>query len=149
MLRLGVTGPTTVALVSARSAGHLRLVALSRTGGTPWASSAPLAAASGSSVLSTAVGSGGSLAVLLGSRNGGPKGFVVTPGNPVWTALPRLPSSTTALALPDTPVTLDAEHVDAFTVDGASLGVYALSPSGTGWSQAQSERIPIAYGSSG
>jgi len=46
-------------------------------------------------------------------------------------------------------MTLDAEEVDAFTVDGGSLGVFALTPSGTTWVRVQSSEIPLAYGSSG
>ena len=106
VLRLGVTGPTTVAhSVSARSVGPpsdwspLSRYPAARHGHRRRRWPRCLGARSSP----TAVGSGGSLAVLLGSRNGGPKGFVVTPGNPVWTALPRLPSSTTALAPTATP----------------------------------------------
>jgi len=100
-------------------------------------------------VISTSVSAGGALAVLLRSPTGSPIALDIAPGVRVWSPLPLLPSGTSALALPATPVTLDAEVIDAFTVHGASLGVYALSPSGTRWVRVQTSQIPIAYGSSG
>ena len=51
--------------------------------------------------------------------------------------------------MPAGPETIDSVPVDAFTVDGGSLGVFALSPSGTRWVRVQSSQIPLAYGSSG
>ncbi len=149
VLRLEVTGSTTTVLVSASRAGRRALVALWRTGGTPWTESVPLALSAGGSVLSSSVGAGGALAVLLGSPRGGRIAFDIASGGRLWSPLPRLPSRTTALALPTTPMTLDAEEVDAFTVDGGSLGVFALTPSGTTWIRVQSSEIPLAYGSSG
>ncbi len=149
VLRLEVTGSTTTVLVSASRAGRRALVALWRTGGTPWTESVPLALSAGGSVLSSSVGAGGGLAVLLGSPRGGRIAFDIASGGRLWSPLPRLPSRTTALALPTTPMTLDAEEVDAFTVDGGSLGVFALTPSGTTWIRVQSSEIPLAYGSSG
>ncbi len=148
VLRLEATGSTTTALVSASRAGHTTLVALWRTGNAPWIASAPLSLPHLGSVLSTSVGAGGGVAALAAS----PKGrvaFDITPGARRWSPLPRLPSGTSALALPATPMTLDAETVDALTVHGASLGVYALSPSGTAWARVQASQVPIAYGSSG
>ncbi len=149
VLRLEVTGPTTTVLVSARRAGHRALVALWRTGSEPWTSSAPLALGTGGSVLSSAVGADGALAVLVGSPRGGRVAFDIAPGGRLWSPLPRLPSRASALALPTAPTTLDAGEVDAFTVDGGSLGVFALTPSGTTWVLVQSSQIPLAYGSSG
>ena len=150
VLRLEITGSTTTALVAATRAGHSALVALWRTGNAPWTASAPLAVSSGHFVvISTSVSAGGALAVLLRSPTGSPIALDIAPGVRVWSPLPRLPSGTSALALPATPVTLDAEVIDAFTVHGASLGVYALSPSGTRWVRVQTSQIPIAYGSSG
>ncbi len=149
VLRLEVAGSTTTMLVSASRAGRRALVALWRTGGAPWSESAPLALSAGGAVLSSSVGAGGALAVLLGSPRSGPIAFDIASGGRLWSPLPRLPSRTTALALPTTPMTLDAEEVDAFTVDGGSLGVFALTPSGTTWIRVQSSEIPLAYGSSG
>jgi len=149
VLRLEVTGSTTTALVAARRAGRRALVALWRNGSAPWTASAPLAVGPGASVLSTSVSAGGALAVLLRSAGGSRVAFDIAPSGRPWSPLPQLPSRTSALALPATPMTLDAGGVDAFTVDGESLGVYALSPSGSNWVQVQSSQVPIAYGSSG
>jgi len=149
VLRLEVTGSTTTVLVSARRAGHRALVVLWRTGSAPWTESAPLALGAGGSVLSSSVSAGGALAVILGSPRGGRVAFDIASGGRLWAPLPRLPHRTTALALPATPMTLNAEEVDAFTVDGGSLGVFALTPSGTTWVRVQSSEIPLSYGSSG
>ncbi len=148
VLRLAVSGSTTTALVSASRAGHRALVALWRTGGTPWTASAPLAETSGASVLSTAVSASGALAVLMGAPRGRRVAVDITAGGP-WTQLPVPPSRTTALAIPAGPETLDSVPVDAFRVDGESLGVFALSSSGRRWVRVQSSQIPLAYGSSG
>jgi hypothetical protein len=149
VLRLEVTGSTTTALVVASRAGHGVLVAVWRTGGATWTTSAPLTLGTGGSFLSSSVSAGGALVVLLGSSKGSRVAFDIAPGGRLWSPLPRLPSGTTALAQPTTPMTLDAEAVDAFTVNGESLKVFALTPSGAQWVLAQSSQIPLAYGSSG
>ena len=142
-----MTGSTTAALVSASHAGHRALVALWRTGGASWTASPPLALTSGTSVLSTAVSSSGAFAVLTGAS--GRRVAVDIAARGLWTPLPGPPSQTTALAMPAGPGTIDSVPVDAFTVEGGSLGVFALSPSGTRWVRVQSSQIPLAYGSSG
>jgi len=147
VLRLAVVGSTTTALVSASRAGHRVLVALWRTDGVPWTASPPLVVTSGMSVLSTAVSSSGAFAVLTGNR--GRRVAVEIAARGPWTPLPGPPSRTAALAMPAGPETIDSVPVDAFTVDGGSLGVFALSPSGQGWSRVQSSQVPLAYGSSG
>ena len=147
VLRLAVTGSTTSALVSASQAGHRVLVALWRTDDAPWTASPPLAVTSGTSVLSTAVSSSGAFAVLTGAR--GRRAAVEIAAGGRWTNLPGPPSRTTALAMPAGPETIDSAPVDAFTVDGGSLGVFALTPSGARWVRVQASQIPLAYGSSG
>ncbi len=147
VLRLVVTGSTTAALVSASWAGHRALVALWQTGGAPWTASPPLPLTSRMSVLSTAVGSGGTIGVLTGAR--GRRAAVVIAARGLWITLPVPPSRTAALAMPARPDTIDSVPVDAFTVDGGSLGVFTLTPSGTAWVRVQSSQVPIAYGSSG
>jgi hypothetical protein len=47
------------------------------------------------------------------------------------------------------PATTDGSAIDAFTVQGGALGVYALTPSGGTWVRVQSSQVAIAYGSSG
>jgi hypothetical protein len=51
--------------------------------------------------------------------------------------------------MPASTETLDSVPIDAFTVNGGSLGVFALTPSGAKWVRVQSSEIPLAYGSSG
>jgi hypothetical protein len=148
VLRLAVTGSTTTMLVSASRTGHHALVALWRTGGAPWTASAPLPVSSASSVLSTAVSTSGALALLMGTTGGRRDVVDIAAGGP-WTQLPGPPAKTEALAMPAGPESLETVPVDAFTVDGGTLGVFALTPSGTRWVRAQSSQIPLAYGSSG
>jgi hypothetical protein len=148
VLRLAVNGSTTSALVSASQAGHRVLVALWRTDDAPWTASPPLAVTSGTSVLSTAVSTSGAFAVLM-SGTGGRRAAVEIAAGGLWIHLPGPPSRTTALAMPGSPETIDSAPVDAFTVDGGSLGVFALTPSGARWVRVQASQIPLAYGSSG
>jgi len=86
--------------------------------------------------------------VLMGAAGGRRSAFDVDAGG-AWSPLPQPPSRTMALAMAGGPPTSDNEPVDAFTVDGGSLGVYALTPSGATWVRVQSSQIPLAYGSSG
>jgi hypothetical protein len=148
VLRLEATGSTITALVAAARSGHRSLVALWRTGVAPWTASTPLAISSAASVLSTSVGASGGLDVLLGSPGGRPVAFAIAPGGR-WSHLPQLPSGTAALAAPGGTLAGSSGAVDAFTVDGESLGVFTLTPSGTAWVRVQSTQVPIAYGSSG
>jgi hypothetical protein len=146
VLRLETPGSSTIALVSAGGSGQRELVGLRGAPGAPWTVSTPLALAPGASVMASAVGADGRSAVLVRSKAGS-VAYVLTPGGR-WSRLPPLPAGTAAVALPDAPPTLDASPVDAFTVHGGSLGVYALTPSGTGWARVQSSQVPISYGSS-
>jgi hypothetical protein len=148
VLRLEVTGSTTTALVSARRSGRTALVALWRTGGAPWTASSPLPLGTTSAVLSTSVGTGGGLAVLLGARGGHPMASDIAPGG-AWAPLPLLPSNTTALSFTVGTGSLGSSGVAAFTVHGESLGVFALTPAGSKWVSVQSSQVPLAYGSSG
>ncbi len=147
VLRLQVTGTTITALVAAGMGGRRALVALWRSGNSPWRASVPLGLKPGESVRASSVGAEGALAVLLGSSLGGPVAFDVVSGGP-WSRLPPLPSKTTALAEPAGLSTMGSDALDAFTVDGGLLGVFALTPSGTAWIRVQSSRISLAYGSS-
>lgn len=146
VLRLQVTGATTTALVTAGGPTQRALVALWRTGDAPWDPTSPLALKPGESVLSSSVGVDGMLAVLLGTPGGTRVAFDITSGG-TWSRLPPLPPRTLALA---TPVTrsMAGSTVDAFTVDGELLEVFALTPSGAKWVRVQSSRVSLAYGSS-
>jgi hypothetical protein len=147
VLRLQVTGATTTALVAATDAGRRALVALWRSGDAPWRASAPLMLKPGRSVLASSVSIDDALAVLLGASSGRSVAFDVVSGG-TWSRLPPLPSRTTALAAPAGPSTMGSDAVDAFTVNRGSLGVFALTPSGTAWVRLQSSQIDLAYGSS-
>jgi len=147
VLRLESAGPVTTALVAAAHAGHAVVVALWQQGGR-WTESAPLPAASGSPLLASSVGVTGTVAVVVGPKSA-PVGYDLSPGGR-WTRLPALPPATSALGPLEPGVGFGGPVIDAFTVsDGTVLGVYALTPSGTGWAKVQSTEVPLAYGSSG
>ena len=147
VLRLESAGPVTTALVAAAHAGHAVVVALWQQGGR-WTESAPLPAASGSPLLASSVGVTGTVAVVVGPKSA-PVGYDLSPGGR-WTRLPALPPATGALGPLEPGVGFGGPVIDAFTVsDGTVLGVYALTPSGTGWAKVQSTEVPLAYGSSG
>jgi hypothetical protein len=94
------------------------------------------------------VNAAGDISVLLGGGTGG-TGWAaeVTPAG-TWRRLPPLPARTAALALPAGALASSQPDIEAFTVDGESLGVYALAPPGETWAKVQSSQVPLAYGSS-
>ena len=147
IIQLETSGSGTVALVLASGAGHQDLVALWRSVGAAWTESAPLALPSKASVRASAVGADGRVAVLTGTANSRPAAFEVQPAGQ-WARLPQAPAGTTAVALPELPLTVDTSPVDAFTVQGGTLGVFALTPSGGRWAKVQTSQVPISYGSS-
>lgn len=147
VLRVQSEAAATTVLALASRGGRSALVVLWQSGGEPWRVATPLAIGTGTSVRSTAVNAAGDVGVLLNSAGGSRKALDITPMG-TWSRLPRLPSRTAALALPASTLPLGIPDIDAFTVDGESLGVFALTPSGGAWTRIQSSRIPLAYGSS-
>ncbi len=147
VLRVQSTAAATTVLALASRGARRALLALWRSGSAPWSAARPLAIGSGTSIGSTAVNAAGSVAVLLNRAGGSREAVDVTPAG-TWSQLPRLPARTAALALPAGALPSGRPDVDAFTVGGESLGVFALTPSGQAWSRTQSTRIPLAYGSS-
>jgi hypothetical protein len=149
VLRLETSGTQTVALVATISGNRRALVTLRRTGTERWATSAPLALAEGDAVRATAVGLGGTVSVLLGSKSTR-SAAEISPGG-AWTSLPAPPAGTVALAgVAPNPATYGGLALDAFAVvGGTGLRVYVLTPAGTKWVRVQSTQVPLAYGSSG
>ncbi len=146
MLRLETDGSTVTALISAARGRHRSLVVLWGTS-AGWSVSTPFPLPSSARVHATSVESGGSTAVLV-RKTRGMLAARITPGGS-WLRLPAPPAHTVALAQPATSVSIAAAPLDAFTVSGAVLDVYGLTPSGTRWFKTQSIRVPLAYGSSG
>jgi hypothetical protein len=146
VLRLDASGATVTALVSTSRGRDRTLVAL-RKANEAWSQSPPLVLSTRTSVLATAVGEDGALAVLLGSPRSGTGVFMIDAGG-LWARLPQPPAGTTAIALPSGLATVVGDAVDAFTVHGGSLGVFALTASNTRWVRIQSSHIALAYGSS-
>jgi hypothetical protein len=145
VLRLETDG-TTTALIGTGRSRRRALIALWQTGGD-WSLSRALALPATGSVRATSVGPDGTVSVLVGA-GGRIDVERVAPGEP-WTRLPAPPPGTLAIAPLATPTTLDAPGLDAFTVHGSALTVFALTPSGTSWVKTQSLDVPLAYGSSG
>ena len=147
VLRLETAGARPSALVEVNRQGRRWLVALWRAG-SGWSASQPLALASRGTVLATALGSNGSLAVLTRTTNAR-EVETVAPGQP-WTMLATPPANVVALAwAAPAPPNFGASTADAFAVNGTVLTVFALTPSGTRWVKVQTAQVPLAYGSSG
>ena len=70
-----------------------------------------------------------------------------TPAGP-WDRLPRRRAGRRPWRRPPARSASGGPDVDAFTVDGESLGVFALTPLGRAWAEVQSSQVPLAYGSS-
>ena len=148
VLRLQPSGTMVAALAATSRGGRRALVAMWREGGAPWTAAAPLALPGGTSVLASAVGEGGTMAVVLRSHKGGVTAYSLAPDG-VWSRLAQPPAGTTAIALPSGSGNTGGPAIDAFTAQGESLAVYALSPLGSQWVRVQSKQIVIPYGSSG
>jgi hypothetical protein len=146
VVRLESGGAVTTALVAARRGAADTLVALWQKAGG-WTASAALALPSNGSLLASSVGAGGTVAVMVGPKSA-PVAYDLEPGG-AWTRLPPLPPATSALGPLEAAVGLGGASLDAFTVAGTALGVYALTPSGATWAKVQSTQVPLAYGSSG
>ena len=146
VLRLEPTGsrtrrscwpPLTAAARSCRS-GRSRAAA----GPNPARSTLP----SGSTVVSTALGGTGTVAVLVS----GPRGvvpFTTKPGTR-WSRLPAPPRGTIAVAVGNAETADTVGGFDAFTVSGTMLGVYTTTAADSAWARVESIRVPLAYGSS-
>jgi hypothetical protein len=145
VLRLESGGTVTTALVAARRGDRRVLVALWHQAGR-WTASVALGLPPNRPLLASSVGASGTVAVVVGSK-GTPVGYDLVPGSP-WTRLPALPPATSALGPLTTGVSQGGPSLDAFTVAGTVLGVYALTPAGTAWVKIQSTQVPLAYGSS-
>jgi hypothetical protein len=147
VLRVQSTAATTTVLALASLGGRRALEALWQSGSASWTVARPLALGSGASVRSTAVNSAGDVAVLLGGAGGTREAVDIAPAG-AWNQLPRLPARTTGVALLAGALPSSGPDINAFTVDGESLGVLSLTPSGEAWARVQSSQIPLAYGSS-
>ena len=147
VLRVQSTAVATTVLALASWDGRRALVATWRGVSATWTVARPLVLRPGTSVRSTAVNARGDVAVLLGGAGGGREAVDVAPTG-TWDQLPPLPAKTAAVALPTGAIPSSRTGIDAFTVDGESLGVFSLTPSGEAWARSQSSQIPLAYGSS-
>ena len=147
VLRLEVSGTTVAALAATNTGGKRALVALWRDGGAPWTTETTFVLPARASVLASAVGEDGAMAVLLRSHRAAVTAYSVEPGG-AWARLAQPPVGTTAIALPSGPATTNGLTVDAFTVQGGAFGVYALGPTASRWVRVQSSQIAIPYGSS-
>ena len=132
VLRLAGDGTGLVALLRAGTGPGASVVAAWWDDGR-WALSPPLRAGT---LRSTAIGPGGSIAVILN----GPQGATLAGPGASWHALPALPRSAAALALGT------AGRVDAITARGGTFTDWRLAPAG--WSLAQTVQARIPYGSS-
>ena len=134
-------------LVQATVAGRRSLVALWSASPGRWTESVRLGLPEGATVISTAVGLSGTVAVLERGPGDGLKAYALTPGEG-WSRLPTLPPSSAALAV-SSPASAGGDvGFEAFTVSGTRFGVYTTSAAGSPWVEVQSTRIPLAYGSS-
>jgi hypothetical protein len=132
VLGLAADGSGLVALLRAGTGASASIVGAWYAGGR-WTVSAPLRA---STLTSTAIGSGGSIGVILNVSHGA---TLAGPGA-AWHALPALPKRAATLALGS------SGQVDAITVNGAAFRDWRLGPAG--WSLAQTVQVQVPYGSS-
>jgi hypothetical protein len=147
VLRVEPTGAQVTGLVLATVAGRRSLVALWSAPHGRWTESVPLGMSDGATVVSTAVGASGTVAVLERGGGGGMEAYALTPGG-AWGRLSTLPPASAALAVGSPASAGSAVGFDAFTVSGTRFGVYTTAAAGSPWVEVQSTRLPLAYGSS-
>jgi hypothetical protein len=133
VLRLASAGTGLVALLQAGRGPDASIIA-AWYDGSRWTLSAPLRTGI---VRSTAIGPGGSVGIMLNATRAA---TLAGPGAP-WRALPALPRWTATLALGA------GGQVDAIAAHAATFTDWRLSPA-AGWSQGQTIRVTIPYGSS-
>ena len=137
VVRLATTSTGLVALLQAGTGPDASLVAaFSPAAGGQWTLSAPLRIGS-RQLLSTTVGPGFSIGVIL---NGGSGVTLAGPGTS-WQRLPALPRWAATLALGPSGV------VDAVAVHASTFSDWRLGSAG-GWHLAQTIQVTIPYGSS-
>lgn len=137
VVRLAATSTGTVALLQAGTGPDASLVAaFSAAGGSQWALSAPLRIGS-RQLLSTTVGPGFSIGVIL---NGGTGVTLAGPGTS-WQKLPPLPRWAATLALGP------SGAIDAIAAHASTFSDWRLGSAG-GWHLAQTMPVTIPYGSS-
>jgi hypothetical protein len=149
VLRFETSGTQTVALVAANRGNRRCLVTLRRSASGLWETSAPLALTASDALRATAMGLGGTVGVVVASKNS--LSAAETPAGGAWAALPTPPAGTESLAwVTPTGTTFGGIALDALAVvGGTGLRVYALTPAGAKWVRVQSTQVPLAYGSSG
>lgn len=148
ILRLQAGTTQTIALATATQGAHQALFALSLAGSGGWQASAPLPIGAGSTVRATAVDFGGALSVLVGSKQS-ESVDVIAPGGS-WVTMPAPPRGAVGLAWVTTSTnSFGTTNLDVFSVVGGSdLHVFALTPEGDKWTEAQTLQVPLPYGSS-
>jgi hypothetical protein len=134
VLRLASAGTGLVALLQAGRGPNASTIA-AWYDGSRWTLSAPLRTGI---VRSTAIGPGGSVGIILNAAHAA---TLAGPGAS-WRALPALPRWTATLALGP------GGQVDAIAAHASTFTDWRLSPAAA-WSQGQTIRITIPYGSSG
>lgn len=136
VLRLTGTTAGDTTLLTSGTGSAASLFAAWTADGARWTTSSALPIGS-SQVLASGTGPGSTAWVLL---TGGRAAMITGPGAS-WRQLPVPPKGTATLA------TVSGTTVDALAVNGTSLTVYQLTPGGT-WTEAESAKVPIQFGSS-
>jgi hypothetical protein len=145
VLRLASTSEGESALLAARSAAGISLVAAWSSGGAQWTVSSPArvgagtVTASGFGPAGAAGGAGAAAWVLLSS---GPAYTITGPGG-AWRPTPRPPAGTAVLAPGP------YGKIDALAAHGSKLTDWQLTGAAGTWRRQQVLTVPIQYGSSG
>jgi hypothetical protein len=149
VLGLATTGTKTTAILTAATlAGTSVLAAWSADGGAHWqlspALAAPAVASAGASKPSVSIWADGSAGLVLPAADGaGTTGAVIGWQAAGWHKLPPLPARTATLAVGP------GGQLQALTVHQAVLTAWDLAARSSHWTEAQSVRVTISYGSSG
>ena len=144
VVRLEIGASGTTALVSERGKSGTGLVVAWQDPNGSWVQSSSLG--DRNRLLATSVSEDGMVAVLTGPPSD-PAVSEVAPGGR-WTPEGKPPAGTAALAFASPAAAGTPGQLEAFTVTGTKLTVYAAAPVSAGWTKVSSSVVPLAYGSS-
>jgi hypothetical protein len=138
VLRLTTTPGGVVALLQAGTGPAASLLAAwSADGGGHWELSPPYRLG-GAGVSAASFGPSGAVSIVLS----GNRGVTIAGAAGPWQALPSLPPGTATLAAGR------GSALDALAVRSATLTVWQTVPGGTAWTQIQTMKVDIRFGSS-
>jgi hypothetical protein len=142
VLGLGMSGPTTSALVAVTGARGTELLTAWSGPGTTWSTSPALAIGQNEEVASFGIGQGRTVFALLDGTSGAERLAVAQAGGAAWQQLPPPPGGTETVAFGPKGST------DALVASGTKFSAWSLKAGSKRWAEDQVMDVRVQYGSS-